>query len=85
MEHAHKMGTHELVLEDIRCGLPDIARHVVGCPSTQKTSVDDVAGNDPGRRCSPRHQMPFTLETRVQTAFVDVASNICRDEGSQCV
>jgi len=44
-------------------GLADGACHVIGCYSTQETSVQnalrDVAGKGPGRYCSSRHRMPF--------------------------
>jgi len=38
-----------------------------------RITLDDVAGNEPGRDCSPRHRMPF----RIQNALDDVAGNIC--------
>ena len=45
-------------------GRTDVARHVIGWVSTQETRVqnalNDVAGNGPGRYCSPRHRKPET-------------------------
>jgi len=38
--------------------------------------LDDVAGNRPGRHCSPRYRMAFNSRIDVQDAFDDAASSI---------
>jgi hypothetical protein len=69
----------------VRQGLPNIARHGIGCHLTQDTRVQNALGEEASYNCHtlpatmpPRHDMVChsTQESRIQNAFGDdVASN----------
>ena len=64
------------------CGLTDAARHVTGCHLTRETRVQSALDNaavrvGPNRRCSPRHGLPFHLNS-VSASLVTLISSKSR-------